>query len=198
MSADSAGAVREALLALPEGTSHGVPLSPSRVYLPPSHLKALNPDVQLVTGMRGAGKTFWWSALQEGAVRELIGRAVERPPLNENTEVRTGFGPRPAPDGYPGADRLRGLLADFEPKTVWRRFSGGVSPVFLSCHGTGPAVRAGRGPPVRGMRLLGGANAVRRGESGRRRPPVPGTRRRVRLERRVLSRPVRCPGPLRR
>ena len=120
MSAVSAEAVREALLALPEGTSHGVPPSPSHVYLPPSHVKALNPDVQLVTGMRGAGKTFWWSALQEGAVRELVGRAVERPPLNENTEVRTGFGPRPAPDGYPGADRLRGLLADFEPKTVWR------------------------------------------------------------------------------
>ena len=120
MSAVSAEAVREALLALPEGTSHGVPPSPSHVYLPPSHVKALKPDVQLVTGMRGAGKTFWWSALQEGAVRELVGRAVERPPLNENTEVRTGFGPGPAPDGYPGADRLRQLMADFEPKTVWR------------------------------------------------------------------------------
>lgn len=53
----SAGAVREALLTLPEGTSHGVLPSPSHVYLPPSHVKALNSDVQLVTGMRGAGKT---------------------------------------------------------------------------------------------------------------------------------------------
>ncbi len=65
-------ALREALLALPEGTSHGGgPPSPGRVYLPPSHVKALHPDVQLVTGMRGAGKTFWWSALQDGAVRQL-------------------------------------------------------------------------------------------------------------------------------
>ena len=116
----SGGAVREALLALPEGTSHGVPPSPSHVYLPPSHVKALNPDVQLVTGMRGAGKTFWWSALQDGAVRQLVGRFVRLPPLNENTEVRTGFGPRPAPHEYPAADELRRLMADFEPKSVWR------------------------------------------------------------------------------
>ena len=115
-----AGAVREAIRALPEETSHGVPPSPSRVYLPPSHVKALNPDVQLVTGMRGAGKTFWWSALQDGAVRQLVGRVVARPPLNENTEVRAGFGVGPAPNEYPGADQLPGLMADFEPKTVWR------------------------------------------------------------------------------
>ena len=115
-----ADAVREAIRALPEGTSHGEPPAPAHVYLPPSHVKALDRDVQLVTGMRGAGKTFWWSALQEGAVRQLVGRAVERPPLNENTEVRTGFGVRPAPDEYPDADRLRALMIDFEPKTVWR------------------------------------------------------------------------------
>ena len=117
----SPATLRAALLALPEGTSHGGgPPAPAHVYLPPSHVKALNPDVQLVTGMRGAGKTFWWSALQDGAVRRVVGRAVTRPPLNENTEVRTGFGPAPAPDEYPGPDDLRRLLADFEPRTVWR------------------------------------------------------------------------------
>ena len=116
-----AAALRDALVVLPEGTSHGGgPPAPSRVYLPPSHVKALNPDVQLVTGMRGAGKTFWWSALQDGAVRQLVGRAIKSPRLNENTEVRTGFGPRPAPDEYPGPDHLRKLMADFEPRTVWR------------------------------------------------------------------------------
>ena len=117
----SPATLREALLALPAGTSHGGgPLAPAHVYLPPSHVKALNPDVQLVTGMRGAGKTFWWSALQDGAVRRVVGGAVKRPPLNENTEVRTGFGPAAAPDEYPGPDDLRRLMAGFEPKTVWR------------------------------------------------------------------------------
>ena len=117
----SPAALREAVLALPEGTSHGGgPPAPAHVYLPPAHVKALNPDVQLVTGMRGAGKTFWWSALQDGAVRRVVGGAVKRPPLNENTEVRTGFGPAPAPDEYPGPDDLRKLMAEFEPRTVWR------------------------------------------------------------------------------
>ena len=40
------------------------PPPPKHIYLPPSHLKAMDPDNILVTGMRGAGKTFWWSALQ--------------------------------------------------------------------------------------------------------------------------------------
>ena len=140
----SPAALREALLALPEGTSHGGgPPDPALVYLPPAHVKALNPDVQLVTGMRGAGKTFWWSALQDGAVRRVVGGAVKRPPLNENTEVRTGFGPAPAPDEYPGPDDLRRLMAEFEPRTVWRtvlawQFTRGEDHPLRKC-GSWPA-----------------------------------------------------------
>ena len=116
-----AGLARDVLARLPEGTSHGAPLAPEHVYLPRSHLKAMEPDRLVVSGMRGAGKTFWWSALQDGAVRRLIGQADERPPLNEHTEVRAGFGIGPAPDEYPGRDTLRTLMnADFEPRTVWR------------------------------------------------------------------------------
>ena len=118
--ASSAAALRAALQALPEGMSHGVTPAPEHIYLPPSHVKAFNPDVQLVTGIRGAGKTFWWSALQDGAVRQLVGRAVKWPPLNENTEVRRGFGSEHAPDEYPDKDHLRHLMADFEAAAVWR------------------------------------------------------------------------------
>ena len=115
------GAARDALARLPEGTSHGEPPAPEHVYLPRSHLKALDPDRLLVTGMRGAGKTFWWSALQDGRVRRLIGQSDDRPPLNEHTEVRIGFGVRPAPDEHPGKDTLRDLMSSgFEPRTVWR------------------------------------------------------------------------------
>ncbi len=114
----SAAALRAALLALPEGMSHGA--APAHIYLPPSHVKALNPDVQLVTGMRGAGKTFWWSVLQDGAVRQLVGRAVKWPPLNENTEVRAGLGSGQAPDEYPDRDHLRHLMEDFKAAAIWR------------------------------------------------------------------------------
>ena len=112
---------REALANLPEGTSHGDMPTPGDVYLPRSHLKAMDPDSLLVTGMRGAGKTFWWSALQDSAVRQLVGRHATRPTLSENTQVRTGFGVTPALDKYPDKDVLRTLLSTgVEPRIVWR------------------------------------------------------------------------------
>ena len=56
---------RGALTELPQETWYGEP---------PSHLKAMDSDNMLVTGMRGAGKTFWWSALQNRDVRQLVGQ----------------------------------------------------------------------------------------------------------------------------
>ena len=119
MAVDTA-TVREALIGLPEETSYGEPPDLKQVYLPRSHLKAMNLDVALVTGMRGAGKTFWWSALRQPGVRRLIGAADSRSALSENTEVRTGFGIAPAPDDYPGINVFPRLMQDAEPKAVWR------------------------------------------------------------------------------
>jgi len=91
------------------------------VYLPRSHLKAMDPNTPLVTGMRGAGKTFWWSALRNRAVRRIVDQANTPSRLGENAEVRTGFGITPAPDQYPGKDTLRQLMnAGIEPRMVWR------------------------------------------------------------------------------
>ena len=116
-----AGAARDALAKLPGGTIRSAPPTPEHVYLPRSHLKAMEPDRVVVTGMPGAGKTFWWNALRDGDIRRLIGQADERPPLDEHTEVRAGFGVRPAADEYPDQDTLRGLMnSHFEPKAVWR------------------------------------------------------------------------------
>ena len=114
-------AAREALAALPKGTSHGKSPEPERVYLPPSHIKAMDPDTLLVTGMRGAGKTFWWSALQDRGVRQLVGQQIKQSKLSEDTEVRTGFGVIPNLDEYPSKDVLRNLMKDnVEPRTIWR------------------------------------------------------------------------------
>ena len=113
---------RGALAELPDGTSHGDQPAPAQVYVPPSHRKALHPDNLLVTGMRGAGKTFWWSALQDEAVRALVGhQQTALSPMSGNTEVRTGFGVKPEPDRYPSKDVLRQLMAaHFEPRSIWR------------------------------------------------------------------------------
>ena len=113
--------MRNALAELPDGTSHSETPSLGDVYFPQSHLKALHPDVLVVTGMRGAGKTFWWSALQNEAVRRLIGERYARAKLSGNTVLRTGFGVRPAADEYPGKDVLDRLLQDgMDPRSIWR------------------------------------------------------------------------------
>ena len=113
--------VRDALAGLPEGTSHGETPAPEHVYLPRSHLKAMDPNTLLVTGMRGAGKTFWWGALQNSKVRHLVGQSTKRPMLGENTEVRTGFGIRPSRDDYPSKDVLQTLISGgIEPRIIWR------------------------------------------------------------------------------
>ena len=121
MIAVDATALRTALARLSEPTSHGETPAPKDVYLPRPHLRALDPDALIVIGMRGAGKTFWWSALQDTAVRQLVGASGDFPPLSEKTEVRTGFGVRPAIDEYPDKDTLRQILnRGQETRILWR------------------------------------------------------------------------------
>ena len=111
--------VRIALNELPEGTSYGGPIEPTDVYLPPSHRKAMHPNVMLVTGMRGSGKTFWWTALQNPAIRTLLARLDQRLSLIANSEVRAGFGERP--ENYPHADELRAMNSNgVDPQLIWR------------------------------------------------------------------------------
>ena len=114
--------IRRALEGLPSGTSHGDETPAlAEVYFPQSHLKALHPDVAVVTGMRGAGKTFWWRALQEAGVRQLIGERHERAQIRQDTELRTGFGAPHANNQYPSKDVLSQLLGrEVEPRLAWR------------------------------------------------------------------------------
>ena len=112
--------VREALADLPDETSYGESLKPEHVYLPRSHLKATDPNILIVTGMRGAGKTFWWSALQNSTVRQLVGQSAGQSSLSAATEARTGFGVPPR-DDYPSRDILQALMNDgVDPRIIWR------------------------------------------------------------------------------
>lgn len=110
---------REALTRLPEDTDYGNSERALKdVYLPRSHLKAMDLNAQLVTGMRGAGKTFWWSALQSRQVRQLVSSGHSA--LSEDTVVKTGFGLAAKPNDYPHPDSLARLMKKREPRTVWR------------------------------------------------------------------------------
>lgn len=119
--------IRFAFSALPEETAHGVQLERQYVYLPSSHRRAMDPDNLLVTGSRGAGKTFWWQALQDSDVRSLISRAASRSGLSSDTIVRTGFGVVQNPYQYPSKDAILNITKyDIEPRIIWR--------TVLACH----------------------------------------------------------------
>lgn len=110
------------LRALPEASSlyGGIPL-PQHVYFPPTHAKALRPDALVVVGMRGAGKSFWWAALQDPAIRKLIASVDRFAQIEEKTEVAVGFGERPDIERYPDKDVLRHLLNEGrEPRLIWK------------------------------------------------------------------------------
>lgn len=104
--------------ALPEDTSlHGGTPEARQMYLPATHAKALHPNSMLIEGIRGSGKSFWWAALQDRALRALIpGQAG----ISAETAVSTGFGERPSPTDYPGKDTLVSLVKDkVEPRRIW-------------------------------------------------------------------------------
>jgi len=114
---------RDALIAaLPEDTSyHGAAPDPRFVHLPASHTKALDPNMQVVVGMRGAGKSFWWAALQDKRLRRLIAGRSDTLQAVERAEIYVGFGEEPDPNSYPGRDTLGVLLnSGYAPRLVWR------------------------------------------------------------------------------
>ena len=113
--------VRDALADLPERTSYGALPRPELVYFPRSHLKAMDPNCMLVTGMRGAGKTFWWSALQHGTVRRMLAHHTTGEAFSDRTEVRIGFGVRHEPNEYPSKEALHEVMGTgVEPRLIWR------------------------------------------------------------------------------
>jgi hypothetical protein len=95
---------------------------PRYLYVPPLHIKALSLDNMLVQGIRGAGKSAWWGALQSREHRRLVVKmtAASIRGIDEDMEVTPGFGTRPDPDNYPGPDVLTKLLTLAEARLIWR------------------------------------------------------------------------------
>ncbi len=120
MTSTSSQSIRQAIIAaLPAETSkHGAPPKKPEVYTPPSHLKALRLECNLVIGARGVGKTFWSAALQSREIRDLLGEDIAG---LARAEVWTGYGERSNLDAYPDAGVFQDLLAKgAEPRRVWQ------------------------------------------------------------------------------
>ncbi|MEO5378188.1 MAG: hypothetical protein H7832_10470 [Magnetococcus sp. DMHC-6] len=107
--------------ALPKDTSlFGDTPELKYTYLPAGHAKALHPDSLLIVGIRGSGKSYWWSALQNEAHRSLIEKSLPNSGITKNSLVSLGFGEKPSPYDYPGKDLLVELLKTFDARLIWR------------------------------------------------------------------------------
>jgi len=71
-------------------------------------------------GMRGAGKSFWWTVLQSAEHRQLVAHLMPNSGIQRATKVSVGFGERPLPQDYPGKDTLVQLISKYDSRQVWR------------------------------------------------------------------------------
>lgn len=69
---------------------------PRTLFTPPTHRLALDPDVTVVKGGRGVGKTVWFQALQDPVLREIAAAEYQLPRLT-TTEPVVGYGLERAP-----------------------------------------------------------------------------------------------------
>ena len=94
---------------------------PAFTYVPPSHAKALDPDVSVVEGIRGAGKSFWWAHLSSEPHRKFIGAAFPEARVAETVRVEQGFGAQTSSVDAPSQEVLASLLvAGFSARVIWR------------------------------------------------------------------------------
>jgi hypothetical protein len=96
------------------------PPEPRFLYLPRAHVRALHADTMLVQGIRGAGKSVWWAALQQQAHRLVLASVLGHTVIDLAMRVSPGFGPRQLPLYYPGKDSLAPLIAAHQPRHIWR------------------------------------------------------------------------------
>jgi hypothetical protein len=111
--------LRQAILeSIPDPPSQFAQVKPQFVYIPATHLQALDPDAMLIVGIPGAGKSFWWHALRDKALRpRLLAQWVRD---KSELLVSAGFGEGSSSD-WPDKDELSQLLtAGRKPRLIWK------------------------------------------------------------------------------
>ena len=113
---------RQALVeALPENDqASSTPSEVAYTYVPPSHARALDPENTIVEGIRGAGKSFWWAALNSAPHRRYVASVFPEARIGDNVETSQGFGPLLLTARAPSKDTLTQLTASFDPRHIWR------------------------------------------------------------------------------
>jgi hypothetical protein len=101
-------------------TQVSVKQPPAFIYVPPTHARALDPEATLIEGMRGAGKSFWWSLLASEEHRKFVQVNYPEAQLPLKSVVQQGFGTGFADKNYPDPEALGKLVQRFKPKIIWR------------------------------------------------------------------------------
>ena len=100
---------------------YGEAPAPRYLYVPLRHSQALSADHGLVVGIRGAGKSVWWAALQSEEHRSVVTAALPNLALDKISAVSAGFGEKNRPDDYPDKRILDQLLIEgVQPAEIWR------------------------------------------------------------------------------
>jgi hypothetical protein len=93
--------------------------NPADIYVPVSHIKALDLDAPLVVGMRGAGKSYWSAILRDNNTRKLVSSEFKSASFERITDCSVGFSTEIVPDSYPGKRQLKKLLESYPAQDIW-------------------------------------------------------------------------------
>ena len=119
-----AGRLRDALRALPNlaMASSGHPPALDDIFFPETHAEVLDPDVSLVIGNRGMGKTFWSLALADQALRpEIAKRYLGTRPLHlDDLDVTFGFSDAEGSRGAVSRALLESVPKRTPVELIWR------------------------------------------------------------------------------
>lgn len=108
--------------ALPHDTAvFNEPPNIGYTYIPSGHEKALHPNVMLVEGIRGAGKSFWWAVLQKPEYRKMIAYVLPKSRISEHSKISVGFGVTNQPHDFPDKYIITQLITrGADPRQIWR------------------------------------------------------------------------------
>lgn len=90
-------------------------------YVPPSHARALDLDATLVEGIRGAGKSFWFSLLASPKHLAFVRSSFPEARLPANVKVAQGFGMGLSIGQAPNTETLADLVdGNLRARSIWR------------------------------------------------------------------------------
>jgi len=137
------GDIRVALSEIPKDVSHVVGRPPSyrEVYTPARHSLALDPEIPIVVGSRGSGKSFWASVLTDDTVRAQVAPSYPRLRLDD-VSARPGFVDQ-AIDAAVSRDTLDELAVDeVSTRKLWLILAIRVVEEFLGLSSSGSLASA--------------------------------------------------------